>query len=479
MNLSELYLITPILVISATAILILLLDIISKDSFSKILLSVGSLIVAIAYVPFKAINDPKIIFSNMINVDSIAIIFTVLILFLTLFALFIMAGNYSREGIDMPTEFFCLVLIATSGCLLMVLANTFLIMFLGIELLSLPLYCLVASARKLPNSAEAGLKYFILGSVSSAFFLYGIALCYGITGTTSLKIISDYVNGSDPSNGIWLAIGLCFCGLLFKLGVIPFQSWLPDVYQGAPTIVTTFMATTIKVAATGALLRLVSIGLIPDNSRTLNLFWLVALFTIVIGTFVALRQTNVKRLLAYSSIVNGGYIVIGLLWIRSDFAPLIYFLISYTMVTLGLLIIVGACEKRSILGETEYKANEAKNKFPEFRALAETNPVLAIMVAFLLITLAGLPPSIAGLLAKFLLFKGAILHNFTGLIVVAVICSAISCYYYFNLIVAMYTPYTPNVRFEKVRLGLAGSAILGITIIISIFMGILPSAFFI
>lgn len=330
-----------------------------------------------------------------------------------------------REIAEMTSEYYFLLLTALCGALLMVFASDMLTLFIGVEVASLALYCLCGARITRPASSESALKYFLMGSFSSAFLLYGIALWYGATGSLSIEgpALLGEATRSDGSMGLLLLAHLMFMvGLAFKLGVAPFHFWTPDVYQGAPTSVTAFMSCVVKIAALGVLIRLgVTRLIIPEPFGIEALLWALTVLTMTVGNFAALQQQSVRRMLAYSSVAQAGYMLIGLVAFDGhDGGALdaaLYYLVGYTVMTVGAFLALGA------LGPDT-------DALDDLAGLGRRSPFVGVCITIIFLGLAGLPPGMAGLIGKVLLFSAAMKQELYGLVVVAALNSALACAYY-------------------------------------------------
>jgi NADH-quinone oxidoreductase subunit N len=338
------------------------------------------------------------------------------------------------------TEVFPLMLFAVGGMMIFPAASDLLTLFVALEVFSLPLYLLCALARRRRLlSQEAAVKYFLLGAFSSAFLLFGIALLYGYAGTVSFGGIADVVSGTasmDPAlqqtagNDALLLIGgaMVLMGLLFKVGAVPFHAWTPDVYQGAPTPVTGFMAAATKVAAFGALLRLLYVALPGLRWDWRPVMWGVAILTMVIGAIVAVTQTDVKRLLAYSSIAHAGFLLAGVVATRKDgISSVLFYLVAYSFVTLGAFAVVTLV--RDAGGEATHLSRWA--------GLGRRSPLVAAVFAIFLLAFAGIPLT-SGFSGKFAVFKAAADGGATPLVIVGVLSSAVAAFFYIRVIVLMF-----------------------------------------
>jgi NADH-quinone oxidoreductase subunit N len=313
--------------------------------------------------------------------------------------------------------------------MLMTRANDLLILFLGLELLSLSLYVLVGFLKHNLLSNEAGLKYLLLGAFSTGFFLFGAALTYGATGATNYIEISQAVSSDSILSNVYLSlgIGLILVGFAFKVALAPFHMWSPDVYQGAPTPITGFLCTAPKVAGFGALIKLFVSAFPEVYPNWQNLFLILAALTMTVGNISALVQSNVKRMLAFSSVSHAGYLLLGILvynWVGIS-AVLFYFVV-YSAMNLGAFSIISLIEK-----------DDTGITFRDYRGLAAKHPWLAISMGLFMISLAGFPPT-AGFIAKYGLLSAAAANGYIWLVVIAVINTVISAYYYIRLIINMY-----------------------------------------
>ena len=323
-------------------------------------------------------------------------------------------------------EYYSLVLLSTAGMMLLVAATDLMMVFLALELTSVPIYVLAGFDRRNPRSNESALKYFVVGSFTSAVLLYGMALVFGATGALDFASIRA---GFPPGSPLALiGLGFLVVGFGFKVSSVPFHQWAPDVYQGAPTSVTAFMAITVKVAAFAALLRLLT-GAFGDVLADLGgLFWMLAVLTVVVGNVMAVIQQDLKRLLAYSSIAHAGYVLIGFASGTLDaFAAVLFYLLVYVFMNLGAFAVLVALAHRGRDCET----------FDDLAGLASTRPGLAALLTLFALSLAGIPGT-AGFIGKFLIFEAAVNAGQVPLAVIGVLGSVVSVYYYLRLPVAMY-----------------------------------------
>lgn len=341
-----------------------------------------------------------------------------------------------RSGVS-TTEVFPLTMIAVGGLLLFPASNDLLTMFVALEVLSLPLYLLCGLARRRRLlSQEAAMKYFLLGAFSSAFFLYGVALLYGQTGTVSLPGIGAALD-KQPENATLalLGIGMLAVGLLFKIGAVPFQAWVPDVYQGAPTPITAFMAAATKIAAVGATMRVLMVGVNALSSEWRPVIAAVAVATMVVGAIMAITQTDVKRMLAYSSIAHAGFLLVGI--VAADIAgvaAVLFYLLAYGLGTVGAFAVVSLVRDAS---------GDEATALSQWAGLGRRSPWLASAFALLLLSFAGLPLT-SGFVSKFAVFAAASGAGYTPLVIIGVVCSAIAAFFYVRVIVLMFFTDPPS-----------------------------------
>lgn len=413
---------------------------------------------------------------GVVAADGLTFIAWILILALSALSVLIGKGRLASEGVESPAEYYALVLMATIGALVLVAARDLMVLFLGLETMSMALYCLCGSALGVRRSSESALKYFLLGSFCSAFLLFGISILYGLSASLEISEISKALSSLDPSllPLLYFAVGCFIVGLVFKVGAAPFHFWVPDVYQGAPNSVAAYMASVVKLAAFVALLRVVMGLFTYDQSFFLgwsDALWLCSILSMTLGNLAALRQKSIVRMLAYSSIAHAGYMLMGCLTPNANgSAALLFYLIGYGVITLGTFAVVMLVAGRS-------SALDDGDDISRFNGLAYTRPVLAVLMALFMFSLAGLPPGFTGMVGKFFLFNAAVKADYIGLAIVGVLNSAISCYYYLSVIVAMYfkEPGRSTSQSEQLPVGIAMAFSLALCSIVSLFAGIFPS----
>ena len=361
------------------------------------------------------------------------------------------------------TEIFPLSMFAVAGMLLFPASNNLLLMFVALEVFSLPLYLLCGLARRRRLlSQEAAVKYFLLGAFSSAFFLYGLALVYGFAHSVDLGVIRTAASGTQSDTLLFAGMALLAVGLLFKVGAAPFHSWTPDVYQGAPTPVTAFMAACTKVAAFGALLRVFYVGFGTLVWDWRPVMWGVAILTMVVGSLLALTQTDVKRMLAYSSIAHAGFILTGLIAFNPDgLAGTMFYLLTYGFSTVGAFAIV------SLVRDADGEATHLS----QWRGLGKRSPMMAAAFTLFLLALAGIPLT-SGFMGKYAVFLAAINGGATPVVIVGLVASAVAAFFYARVIVLMYwqdpSPDGPTVAVPSMLTNAAIAVAVAVTVVLGV-----------
>ncbi|MDH3889990.1 MAG: NADH-quinone oxidoreductase subunit N [candidate division Zixibacteria bacterium] len=402
-------------------------------------------------------------FFGMVTCDDFGTAFKILFLIVAMLVLLIAHRYLSVKRISNP-EFYALLLISTMG--MMVMANTtdLLVMFLGLEIMSVPLYVMAGLARRSLESNEAGIKYFIMGAFASAFLLLGIAFVFGASGTTDLRrIVADFsFIVSNFSYYLYVGAGLILIGFGFKVAAVPFHSWVPDVYQGAPTPVTAFFSVGPKAAGFAVMLRIFLYGFAQMDLLS-DLFWILAVLTMTVGNILALKQDNVKRMLACSSIAHAGYILVALCVGSSDaLAAALFYLVGYAMFNLGAFAVVTLLETRS----------GCKSDFTELNGMASSAPYLSAVLALFMFALSGFPPTV-GFFGKFYVFSTAVKSGYILLTVIGVMNSFLSVYYYLRVIKTSYFDKLEG-TFAPVTYSPAIMLVLVITVVGTLGLGFFP-----
>jgi NADH-quinone oxidoreductase subunit N len=363
-------------------------------------------------------------------------------------------------------EYYALMLFALAGMMLMATATDLLVIFLALEVLSIAVYVLTGIRRRSAASTEAALKYFLLGAFSSAFFLYGIAFTYGVTGSTRLDRVGSLIaaQAMAPTPMQLLAVGLLLVGFAFKIAAVPFHMWTPDAYEGAPPAVTGFMSTGVKAAAFAAFVRVFLSAFEPLRGNWSDVLWIVAAATMIVGTVVGVAQSNVKRMLAYSSIAHGGYLLVALL-ASNDYGKgaVLFYLLTYAITNLGAFGVIAILEG----------ADSANDRVGDYAGLWYERPALATLMTIFLLSLGGFPP-LAGFIAKWYVFAAAVKAGYNGLAIIGVLTSVVSVFFYLRIVVMMYM--TPRESAAPVPLTppMAGFALV-VSAILVFYLGILPT----
>lgn len=367
-------------------------------------------------------------FGGMVTLDRFAVLLRVLFGAGSLMAVLVGFRYLTAHWLEKP-EYYALLLVSTLGMMVMTATTDLVIIFLGLEIMSVPLYVMAALNRRSLESNESGIKYFIMGSFATAFLLMGIALVFGAAETTNLKTILANLNYILSQRGLYLTTGaaLLLVGFGFKVGAVPFHAWIPDVYQGAPTPVTAFFSVGPKAAGIAALLRIFQFGM-PDLAELELIFWVLAAITMTVGNVIALRQENVKRLLAYSSIAHAGYMLVALaVGGPAATSSAIFYLIGYALFNTGAFAVLIALEANT----------SRRSDFSELAGLAKESPALALAMAVFMFALSGFPPTI-GFFGKYYIFSAAVSEGFIWLTVVGVLNSFVSVFYYLRVIKTIY-----------------------------------------
>jgi NADH-quinone oxidoreductase subunit N len=380
----------------------------------------------------RVVTEKKTIITigNALVLDGYTVFFFALVSCAVTLTALIADSYLRREGLDGP-ELYILALLSASGAMIMAEANDLLVIFLGLEILSIALYVLAGYHRRRRESGEAAMKYFVLGAFSSAIFLYGIALVYGATGSTRIDEIATFLARTHLTRGVLYAgLALLIVGLGFKIAAVPFHTWTPDVYQGSPTPVTGFMAATAKAAGFAGLIRILVSAFPSVGVDWRPIIWALAVLTLLVGSVLAIIQTDVKRMLAYSSISHAGYVLVGVQAASKDgVAGALFYLFAYMVMVLGAFAVV------SLVGSK----GEAHNDLESYRGLASRRPVLALSLVVFLLAQAGVPFT-TGFLAKFYVVRAAVDQGQYALAVIAMLAAAIAAFFYLRLGILMYSP---------------------------------------
>jgi NADH-quinone oxidoreductase subunit N len=429
MNSNDIYTILPPLVLVAGALVLLLVDLVVPRENKSVTAWLSVVVLALSMLTLPLLwGQNQIGFSNLVAVDGYALFLDGLIATISILTVLLTLRYNADRGI-MRGEFYPLLLFSASGMMLMAHAVNLLIVFVAIELLSIPLYILCGIARPRVESEESSMKYFLLGAFASGFLVYGIALVYGATGSTQLSEIARKITGGvSDLLLLFVGIGLILVGLGFKVAAVPFHMWTPDVYEGAPTTVTAFMATATKAAGFAAVLRVFLFGLAPLLSTWQPVVAVIAALTMIVGNVVALTQTNLKRMLAYSSIAHAGYVLIGVAAGNElGTSAVLFYLATYAVTALAAFAVM------TIMGTT---AGEDQS-LDAYAGLIQRRPGLALVMALAMFSLTGVPPT-AGFAGKYFLFQAAVASGLVWLALIGVLTSVISAYFYLRVVVTMF-----------------------------------------
>ena len=402
---------------------------------------------------------------GVVAADNFGLFVTWILIVVGLLSLAFAAPTIEREQLP-AGEYYALMLFALAGMMLMATATDLLVIFLALEVLSIGVYVLTGIRRESAVSTEAAFKYFLLGAFSSAFFLYGIAFTYGVTGSTRLDRVGSVLAAQalTPAPMQLLALGLLLVGFAFKVSAVPFHMWTPDAYEGAPPAVTGFMSTGVKAAAFAAFARVFLSAFEPLKAEWGPILWVVAAATMILGTTAGVTQTSIKRMLAYSSIAHGGYLIVALL-AANDFGKgaVLFYLLAYAVSNLGAFGVI-------VLLDNTDRPND---RVRDYAGLGQEHPVLAALMTLFLLSLGGFPP-LAGFIGKWYVFSAAVQAGYVWLAIIGVLTSVVAVFFYLRVVVMMYmTPERHPARFPPVP-RIAGFA-LAISAILVLYLGVLPT----
>jgi NADH-quinone oxidoreductase subunit N len=451
----------PEIVLAIFGMIVMVLDPFIEDRHNQkalgIIALVGSLTALVATL-FQS-QYPGLGFWNMVQVDSFSVFFHFLIAAITAVVILTSFEYMKVQGLR-AGEYYALVLFGALGMSLMSSAVELVLIFIALEISSISTYILAGFRQRAAISSESSLKYFLLGSFATAFFLYGVALMFGATGSTSITVIADALHSRDIPVLAYVGVALMFVGLGFKVAAAPFHVWTPDVYEGAPAPVVGFMSTGPKAAVFAVLLRIMFQANAPGR---LWLIWVVAALSMTLGNISALVQDNVKRLLAYSSIAQAGYILLAFAALPNNGIPsAMFYTAAYAAMNVGAFAVIS-----HIAGEGERYVT-----LEDYEGLGRRSPLLAAILTIFLLSLIGIPIT-GGFFAKFYVFSAALQANLVGLVIIGVLNSAVASYYYLRLIVVMYMREArEEVPVSPIPVGLG--AALAISLVATIYLGILP-----
>lgn len=453
----------PVIILVVTALLVLTLEMaqLSRPGIMLLVAAIGIVLAGGALL--QTGGEERVLFGGMLRLNRFSIFLDFLYLAVGLSTLILSQGYLEKKESESRGEYPALILFAVIGMMLMTQANDLVIVFLGLELLSLSLYVLVGFLRHNLYSNESGLKYLLLGAFATGFFLFGAALTYGATGTTNFDRIASAITSGTILSDVFLSlgIGLLLIGFAFKVALAPFHMWSPDVYQGAPTTVTAFLCTAPKAAGFGALLKVFTTAFPEVHGEWQILLWILAALTMTVGNISALVQSNVKRMLAFSSISHAGYLAMGVLVLDSaSRGAILFYLVVYSAMNLGAFAIIAVAERE-----------EHGVAFEDYRGLASRHPWLSAAMALFMISLAGFPPT-AGFAAKYGLFSAVVAKGYIWLVIIAVLNTLVSVYYYLRLVVNMYM--REEVEVFRPVAGILTVGLIVLLVAVVLLLGIVP-----
>ena len=465
----------PEIMLLAMASVILVVDVVVSERYRPFTYQLAqlTLLATAAATVYLYPTEPRVTFSGMFVNDRMAAVLKTIILLAT-FLVFYYSRHYLRERLLLKGEYFILGLFAVLGMMVMTSAHSFLTVYLGLELMSLSLYALVAFHRDSAVASEAAMKYFVLGALASGILLYGMSILYGMTGSLVLSDVQLWISQqAEVDNAVVLGLVLVVVGVAFKLGAVPFHMWVPDVYEGAPTAVTLFIGTAPKLAAFAMLMRLLVDGLPGLQSGWTDMMVILALLSMATGNIVAIAQTNLKRMLAYSTIAHMGFMLLGIIaGTREGYAASMFYVIVYAMMAAGGFGMI------ILLGRRGFEAD----RLEDFRGLNQRSPWFAFLMLVLMLSMAGMPPFL-GFWAKWSVLRELVNADMTWLAVLGVVFSIIGLFYYLRVVRLMYfesphemAPITGDMGM-RVMLSVNAVAILALGVYPAALMGVCIAAF--
>ena len=466
-NASELLFALPELFLLSAISIILLFDLFISDRLKHITYYLSQLALLLTgFLAFNLIGESAIIFSGTFVLDTLGSTFKVFILGFSIIAL-AYTRHYLKVHDLLRNEYFILALMSILGMLIMVSGHSLLTLYLGLEIMSLSLYALIATARDRTAAIEAALKYFVLGAIASGLLLYGMSMIYGISGSLNIAQISNFASAATlgSQQTLILNFGLVFLviGVAFKLGAVPFHMWVPDVYQGSPTSVTMFLSSVPKIAAVAILIRLLIDGLGSLQYYWSDLFMILAILSIAIGSLVALNQTNIKRMLAYSTISHIGFVLLGFVTgVVDGYGAAVFYVLTYILMSLAAFGVIIALNKNG------FEADQ----IADFQGLSKSSPWLALIMLVVMLSMAGVPPFI-GFYSKLFILQQVVAEGYVILAVLAVIFAVISAYYYLQIIKTMY--FSDKDKSIVIYAPLDMKVLLSINGILILLVGLMPS----
>ncbi len=460
---SDLVAVAPLAIVVCAALIVLLVESLRHETelLNFWIAAVGLL--ASLVVGLLTLDNRGTAFYGMLTVGGYASFFAIVFSLSGLLSVLLSQRYIRKEGIE-HGEYYVLILFAVAGMMTMGAAADLVSFFLGLEIMSVCFYVLAGFARRRLSSNEAALKYFLLGAFATGFLLYGIALLYGSTGSTSIAALAGSARAQAGNPIFVIGAALLLIGLLFKVAVVPFHMWVPDVYEGAPTTITGFMSTGGKAAAFSAFLLIFAPGLLEQLGSLRHVLALLAALTMIVGNVIAIAQLSIKRMLAYSSVAHAGYILTGVIAANSyGQNGILYYLLAYTLMNVGAFGVLALLEN----------ADGTNVTFDDYAGLSKRQPLLAGLMALFMFSLSGIPP-FAGFFGKYYVFAGAIGAGYTWLAIVGVLMSAVSAYYYLRVVVVMY--FSDGTGRSEPRFSPIGAAALIVSALAVVVLGLFPSS---
>ena len=466
-NVSELIFVLPELFLLSAISIILLFDLFASERLKSLTYYLTQLALIITgWLAFDLIGESATIFSGTFVLDTMGSTFKVFIMGFAIIAL-VYTRHYLKAHELLRNEYFILALMSILGMMVMVSGHSLLTLYMGLEIMSLSLYALIASARDRAVAIEAALKYFVLGAIASGLLLYGMSMIYGITGSLDIAQISNFARASTLASQqtLILNFGLVFLviGVAFKLGAVPFHMWVPDVYQGSPTSVTMFLSTVPKIAAIALLIRLLIDGLGDLQHYWSDLLMIIAVLSIALGSLVALMQSNIKRMLAYSTISHIGFVLLGFVTgVVEGYGAAVFYVLVYILMSLA------AFGSIIVLNKNGFEADQIS----DYQGLSKHSPWFALIILVVMLSMAGVPPFI-GFYSKLFILQQVIAEGYVILAIIAVVFAVISAYYYLQIIKTMY--FDDADKEITVSAPLDMRVVLSINGILILLVGLMPS----
>jgi NADH-quinone oxidoreductase subunit N len=466
-SIHDFYNILPELVLTGGALLVLVADVLLGRTRGTALAAITLLVLgltAASLVPFRDVHT--VVANGLLAIDRFALFFKIVFLVAAAITVLMSVRFLELEGAS-PGEYYFLILCATLGMMIMAGGIDLIAIFIGLETMAVSFYILAGFMKPNQRSNEAAVKYFLLGAFSLGILLYGMSLMYGLSGTTNLRQMAAIFASQPRDPRLVLAVILIVAGVGFKIAAVPFHMWAPDVYEGAPTPITAFLSVGSKAASFAMLLRIFLEGLPSMSADWQQLFWVLSVVTMTVGNVAAVTQSNVKRMLAYSSIAHAGYVLIGIVvGTERGITAMLVYLFIYAFMQLGAFAVVVVLHRRDAIGD----------ELKDFSGLSLRNPIAAFAMLLFMLSLGGIPPT-AGFMGKFWLFGAAIDARCYWLAVIGVLNSAISLYYYVRIVVFMYIK--RDVSGSEPTTSPALGLVLGVTIAATLVLGVYPRLLFV